>query len=220
MPPTSGLALRELACFPYVTFAVESAPRRAGMEPRNGDITQLLQKWCAGDRRAESELFRLVVPHLRQLARHYLSREKPDQLLQASMLVNEVYLKLVGAKSQDWQNRQHFFALAARAMRRYLIDCARGRPKGEFIPFEEGAEIFLAASNRLELGLAIDGLLEELEKIHPEWCSTVELKFFLGLTDEEGAEAVGTPLRTFQRRFSDARRWLFERLHDDHASQH
>jgi RNA polymerase sigma factor (TIGR02999 family) len=190
------------------------------MEPTNGDITQLLQKWCAGDRRAESELFRLVMPHLRQMARHYLSREKPDQLLQASMLVNEVYLKLIGAREQDWQNRRHFFALAARAMRRYLIDVARGRPKGEFIPFDEGAEILPLASNRLELGLAVDGLLEELEKVNPELCSIVELKFFLGLTDEEGAEALGIPLRTFQRRFSDARRWLFERLHDDHASQY
>ncbi len=190
------------------------------MEPISGDITQLLQKWCAGDRNVESELFRLVMPHLQRMARHYLSREKPDQLLQASSLVNEVYLKLVGAKEQDWGNRQHFFALAARAMRRYLIDCARGRPKGEFIPFDEMAEILPPASNRLELGLAVDALLEELENVHPELCSVVELKFFLGLTDEEGAEALGTPLRSFQRRFSDARRWLFERMHDDHASRH
>jgi RNA polymerase sigma factor (TIGR02999 family) len=184
-----------------------------------GDVTQLLKKWRAGDRDAEGELFRLVMPDLQRMARYYLSREKPDQLLQASALVNEIYLRLVGAKGQDWQNRQHFFALAARAMRRYLIDCARVRPKGEFIPFDEIGEMLPPASNQLEMALAVDALLEELENVHPELCSIVELKFFLGLTDEEGADALGTPLRSFQRRFSAARRWLFERLHNDHASR-
>src|SRR5260370_14205320 len=190
------------------------------MELVSGDVTQLLKKWRAGDRSAESELFRLVMPDLQRMARYYLSREKPDQLLQASALVNEIYLKLVGAKVEDWPNRQHFFALAARAMRRYLSDCARVRPKGEFVPFDEMAEMLPPASDRLEMALAVDALLEELEQVHPELCSIVWLKFFLGLTDEDGAQALCTPLRSFQRRFSDARRWLFERMHDDHASRH
>jgi len=189
------------------------------MELLVGDVTKLLKKWRAGDRGAESELFRLVMPDLQRMARYYLAREKPDQLLQASALVNEIYLKLVGARDEDWQNRQHFFALAARAMRRYLIDCARVRPKGEFVTFDEMAEMLPPASNRLEMGVAVDALLDELEHVHPELCSIVELKFFLGLTDEEGANALGIPLRSFQRRFSDARRWLFERLHNDYASR-
>jgi len=104
-------------------------------------------------------------------------------------------------------------------MRRYLIDYARARPKGEFVPFDELAETLPARSSRLELALAVDALLEELERVDPDLCSCVEMKFFLGLTDEEAADALGTALRSFQRRFSDARRWLFERLYDENAAR-
>ena len=189
------------------------------MEPQAGEVTELLKKWRAGDRDAESELFRLVMPDLRRLARYYISRERADQILQPSALVNEAYLKLVAAKEQDWQNRHHFFAVAARAMRRYLIDQARARPKAELVPFDDLAETLPAGSTRMELALAVDALLEKLEKVDPDLCSCVELKFFLGLTDEEAADALGTALRSFQRRFSDARRWLFERLYDESANR-
>ncbi len=200
-------------------IAIEASTRGRSMEPEVGDVTQLLKKWRAGDPDAESQLFRLVMPDLRRLAQYYISRERPDEILQPSALVNEAYLRLVRAKEQDWQSRQHFFAVAARAMRRYLIDYARARPKGTFVPFEDLAELLPAASTRLELALAIDPLLEELERIHPDLCSSVELKFFLGLTDKEAADALGTSLRSFQRRFSDARRWLFERLQDKNAAR-
>ncbi len=141
------------------------------MEPQAGDVTQLLRKWCAGDRAAESQLFKLVMPDLRRLARYYASRERPDEILQPTALVNEAYLRLVRAKEQDWQNRRHFFAIAARAMRRYLIDYARARPKAEFVPFEDLSEILPAAGTRVELALTVDALLEELEKAHPDLCS-------------------------------------------------
>jgi len=189
------------------------------MEPEVGDVTQLLKKWRAGDPDAESQLFRLVMPDLRRLAQYYISRERPDEILQPSALVNEAYLRLVRAKEQDWQNRQHFFAVAARAMRRYLIDYARAKPKGTFVPLEDLAELLPATSSRLQLALAIDPLLEELERVHPDLCSSIELKFFLGLTDEEAADALGTALRSFQRRYSDARRWLFERLQDKNVAR-
>ncbi len=87
------------------------------MEPLDGDVTQLLRKWRAGDRDAEGQLFALVMPDLRRLARCYIFREKADEILQPSALVNEAYLRLVSAKEQDWQNRQHFSAIAARTMR-------------------------------------------------------------------------------------------------------
>jgi RNA polymerase sigma factor (TIGR02999 family) len=189
------------------------------MDPQVGEITQLLKKWRTGDREAENQLFKLVMPDLRRLARHYTSRERPDQILQPSALVNEAYLRLVGAREQDWQSRQHFFAIAARAMRRYLIDYARARPKAEFVVFDDMSEVFPIADSRLELALAVDLLLEELERVHPDLCSIVELKFFLGLTDEEAAATLGMALRSFQRRFGDARRWLFERLQDKNAGR-
>jgi RNA polymerase sigma factor (TIGR02999 family) len=118
----------------------------------------------------------------------------------------------VGARERDWENRRHFFAVAARAMRRLLIDHAGGRTTAEQVPIA-GLEAWLRGrDDKLDLAVAVDQLLAELEATHQDWCSIVELKFFMGLTDEEAADALGLPLRTMQRKFSDARRWLFERL--------
>src|SRR5579863_9435263 len=106
------------------------------MSEQTGDITLLLHKWREGSREAENELFALVFPDLRRLAHYLMRRERKDHTLQATELVDQVYLRLVAAKNQDWQNRRHFFAIAARAMRRYLIDHARGRPDAEFVALE------------------------------------------------------------------------------------
>src|SRR5580700_3456605 len=116
------------------------------MLEKTGDITQLLHKWSEGNRSAENELFALVLPNLRRLAHHLMRGERKGHSLQATELVDQIYLRLVSAKNRDWQNRQHFFAIAARAMRRYLIDHARGRPNAEFIAIE-GMENFLPADN-------------------------------------------------------------------------
>ncbi len=97
------------------------------------DITDLLQRWRDGDRDAENELFAIVLPNLRRLAHYFMQGERKGHTLQATELVNQVYFKLVAAKDRDWRNRKHFFAIAARAMRRYLIDYARGRPRNEFV---------------------------------------------------------------------------------------
>src|SRR5215472_4106520 len=111
-----------------------------------GDITILLQKWRDGSREAEDQLFEIVFPNLRNLA-HYLMRgERKDHTLQATELVNQIYFRLVAAKDRDWRNRRHFFAIAARAMRRYLIDYARGRPDAEFVALE-GMEDFISSSS-------------------------------------------------------------------------
>src|SRR5262249_5872800 len=104
-------------------------------------------------------------------------------------------------------------------MRRYLIDHARARPKAELVPFDDLAETLPAGSTRVELALAVDALLDKLERVDPGLCSCVELKFFIGLTDEEAADGLGTTLRSFHTRSSAARRWLFERLHDENASR-
>jgi DNA-directed RNA polymerase specialized sigma24 family protein len=97
-------------------------------------------------------------------------------------------------------------------MRHLLIDHARARAKGIKTPIEGLEEILRGREEQLELGVAINGLLDELEKSHPDWCRIVEMKFFAGFTDEETADALGAPLRSTQRKFNDARRWLFERL--------
>jgi RNA polymerase sigma factor (TIGR02999 family) len=173
------------------------------------DITQLLQKWREGDREAENELFTLVFPHLRQLARYLMQGERQGHTLQPTELVDQIYLRLVGAKDRDWHNRQHFFAIAGRAMRRYLIDHARARPDVNFIAIEEMKSLLPADTAKVDLAITVDRLLDQLAEAKPEWCRLVEVKYFLGLTDEEAAEALGMKLRSMQRMWLDARQFLF-----------
>ena len=175
-----------------------------------GEITLLLHQWRDGDRAAEEQLFGMVMPNLRRLAHHLMKGERQDHTMEATELVNQIYLKLVRAKNRDWQNRAHFFALAARAMRRYLIDHARGRPAAEFVAIQGMEDLLPADSAQVDSALAVDALLNELAATKPEWCQLVELKYFLGLTDEEAAETLNIKLRTMQRMWLDTRHWLFE----------
>lgn len=172
----------------------------------------MLRAWSHGDRDVESRIFQLLLPDLRRLAHSILRGERPDHSLQSTALMNEAYLRLVNARERDWENRRHFLAVAARAMRHLLIDHARARAKGLKAPLDGFEDVLQGRDDQLELGLAINELLDELEKVHPDWCTIVEMKFFAGFTDEETAEATGASLRTTQRKFGDARRWLFERI--------
>jgi RNA polymerase sigma factor (TIGR02999 family) len=180
-----------------------------------GDITQLLHLWRGGSREAENDLFALVLPNLRSLAHHFMQRERAGHSLQATELVDTIYFRMVAAKDRDWQNRKHFFAIAARAMRRYLIDHARGQPHAEFVAFEGFEQLLSAPSGKLAVAITVDGLLDELAKSQPDWSMLVEMKYFLGMTDEETAEAMNVKLRTMQRMWRDARQWLF--AHMEHA---
>jgi RNA polymerase sigma factor (TIGR02999 family) len=184
-----------------------------------GDITEILQRWRAGSRDAEDELFAMVLPHLRQLARYLMKGERKGHSLQPTELVNQIYFRLVAAKDRDWQSRQHFFAIAGRTMRRYLIDHARARPASDLVALEELEGVLPARDSEIELALTIDRLLEGLAEVKPEWCTLVELKFFLGLTDDEAAEAMGLKLRSMQRMWHEARQWLFERAGSQGARQ-
>jgi RNA polymerase sigma-70 factor (ECF subfamily) len=189
------------------------------MPDEMGDITLLLHQWQQGSPEAENQLFEMVVPDLRRLAHYLMKGERRDHSLQPTELVNQIYVRLVAAKNRDWQNRRHFFAIAARAMRRYLIDHARGRPNAEFIAIE-GMENFLPADNaKVELAITVDRLLTELAASNPDWCNLVEVKYFLGLTDEEAADVLGIKLRTMQRMWRDARQWLFERTQSGDGTQ-
>jgi RNA polymerase sigma-70 factor, ECF subfamily len=189
------------------------------MPDQSADITRLLHQWREGNAEAENELFEVVLPELRRLARARMRGERRDHPLQTTELVDQIYIRLVAAKNRDWQNRQHFFAIAGRAMRRYLIDLARSRTRAEVIGLAGLEQVLPASGGKLEFAIAVDQLLDQLEKVNSTWCSLVELKYFLGLRDEEAADVLGVKVRTMQRMWHDARRWLFERMEVGHGEQ-
>ncbi len=189
------------------------------MEAGPGEITVLLQRWRTGDRNAESRLFELLIPDLRKIAGFCLRGERQGHSMQSTMLVNEAFLRLANANQIDWHDRSHFLAVAARIMRRYLIDHARHKGSVVFIPMEGLPEPMGRKRSPSETALAIDMLLDELKEQSPELCEAVELKFFLGLNDDEAAKILGLPLRTFQRRYQRAKIWLFQRLQCEPTSR-
>jgi len=177
-----------------------------------GEITHLLHRWRSGDRQVEARLFNLLLPDLRRIAGRCFRGERADHTLQPTALVNEAFLRLASAKGVDWQDRGHFLALAARVMRHYLIDYARAQPSVIFLPMDGLPEHILARHTPLDLAIGMDRLLEELDAESHQQRAVVELKFFLGMTDDEAADALGLTLHTLQREWYRARRWLFERL--------
>jgi RNA polymerase sigma-70 factor, ECF subfamily len=179
---------------------------------KSEEITLLLQQWRGGDREAESKLFRVLMPDLRKIADRALHRERRGHTLQRTELVNEIFLKLAKARTIDWQDRGHFFAIVTRMMRRYLIDYARSRPKAELLSTEGLPEGWLAGKTRLEVAVAVDALLDELEKEFPRRCNVVVLVSYLGLTPAETAEKLGISERTVEREWHEGKKWLFERL--------
>jgi RNA polymerase sigma factor (TIGR02999 family) len=187
------------------------------MPDEAGDITQLLRAWGEGSPDAENQLFELVHGDLRRLAHFRVKGERKGAPMQTTELVDQIYIRLVGAKNRDWQSRQHFFAIAGRAMRRYLIDLARGRSDAELVRLTNLEQLIPERSVKVDLAITVGKLLDELEEAKPEWCRVVELKFFLGLNDEEAADVLGVKLRTLQRMWHDARRWLFERMEPSHG---
>lgn len=203
---------------PRICASMSGVPRRSNMEDPS-DVTELLRAWGAGDRSVEEQLFTMLLPDLRRIARNLLRRERPGHSLQTTALLNEAYLRLAAGHERDWQSRQHFLAFAARAMRNLLVDHARGRRGGRTLPLDEFDGLLPTRPEHLELAISIDTLLHELVESHPDWCSIVEMKFFAGFTDDEAVEALGMPLRTLQRKFGDARRWLFARMEPPHAKR-
>ena len=189
------------------------------MPEETGDITRLLREWRDGNAGAESELFERVYADLHRLAHFRLHGERGGGPLQATELVDQIYLRLVAAKDRDWQSRQHFFAIAGRAMRRHLIDLWRAQPNVDMIGLDNLENVLPAGSTKFDAAIALSQLLEQLEKVDPALSNLVELKFFLGLTDEEAANVLGIRLRTMQRMWRDARRWLFERMEPGDGKQ-
>ena len=186
--------------------------------PGDADVTRLLHEWRDGKQEALHRLIPLVYAELRAQAARYLSRERPDRLLQTTALVHEAYVKLVDQRSVEWQNRAHFFAIAAQLMRRILVDDARHRlreKRGGGVTPEVVDDLPIAAPTpSLEPAdaLALDRALTELETIDPQQARIVELRFFGGLTVEETATVVGVSPATIKREWAMAKSWLYRAL--------
>ncbi len=183
-------------------------------ETRSEDLTQLLRRWRSGDSDAFDELFAVIYEELRSLAVGYLAGERGDHTLQATALVHEAYLRLARLDGLDTRDRSHFFAIAARAMRRILVDHARRhladkRPGSHKTEFQE--HDLLPVTTPKEL-LRLHDALEQLEKTHPRASEVVEQRFFGGLSESEVAQALGLSRATVTREWRFARLWLFERL--------
>ena len=179
-----------------------------------GEITQLLHEWSDGSTQACEPLFEYVYPQLRRIAGALFRGESSENLLQPTGVVNEFFLKLVQQRSLRFEDRQHFYSLAARLMRRVLIDHARSerrkkRDGGVMLPLEEGMAWTNATSAEM---LDLDRVLDELAEIDPEKCRLVELRFFLGLSAEETAEVVGRSKATVDRELRFVKGWAKERL--------
>jgi len=184
------------------------------MSDSDHDVTVLLREWSGGNQQALTDLLPIIYDELRRVAHQYLHREHTDQTLQTTALVHEAYLKLIDQRSVNWQNRAHFFAIAAQAMRRILIDNARRRTagkrgKGEKISLEDVATVSTQKHQSL---LALDEALHELEKIDPQQSQIIELRYFGGLTIEETATAMDISPATVKREWAMARAWLYKAL--------
>lgn len=174
------------------------------------EVTRLLQSLNAGNRDAVDALVPLVYAELRKLAAHYLKRERGEHTLQPTALVHEAFLRLVEQETA-WQNRTHFFAMAANLMRRILVDYARGHQaekRGGAAKKISLEDAFVFVKEKPAEMIALDEALEELAKIDPRRSRVVELKFFGGLKHEEIAEVLGVHVNTVLRDWNLARAWL------------
>jgi len=182
--------------------------------PKN-EVTQLLLRWSEGDKAALGKLMPLVYRELRRLAGHYMRRERPGHTLQASALVNEAYLRLVDYRRMQWQNRAHFFAVAAQAMRRVLVEHARSRQyakrggTAQRISLDDVA--VLTDQQAAEL-VALDDALTSLEALDARKARIVELRYIGGLSIEEAAETLGVSTATVERDWRSAKAWLYRAI--------
>ena len=180
------------------------------------DVTKLLVQWGDGDREALDLLMPYIYDELRRIAQRQFRRERPGNTLQPTALVSEVYLRLIDQKGISWQNRAHFFAIAARIMRQVLVDRARARKAekrggGEYKLDLTEASYIAEDSAHVDL-LDLDRALDELASFDPAQSRIVELKFFGGLSIEETAEVVGVSPATVKREWALAKSWLFREL--------
>jgi RNA polymerase sigma-70 factor, ECF subfamily len=182
------------------------------------ETTELLRRMSDGDAGAADLLYPRLYRELRRLAASHLSRERPDHTLQPTALLNEAFLNLVKIKEPDWSSKAHFFSLAAKTMRRILIDHARGRQsykRGGKLKRVDLDGVFEPARDAEPLLIALDEALNRLEAESPRAYRLVELKFFAGLSFDEAALALNVSSRTLKRDWDLAKRWLYRELRGD-----
>lgn len=186
------------------------------MEPSKGEITLLLGKWRDGEPSAFEELMPLVYPHLREVVAAYVRRERNPDVLQATSLVHELYLRLLNQKKAAWEDRKHFYTFAAKVMRMILIDHARGnqaRMRGggsERVPLSDDLPwVDIGSAELLDLNRALD----DLSAMDPYKVQMVELRYFLGCTAEETAELMRVSKATVDRDLKFIKSWLYRRIH-------
>jgi len=184
-------------------------------EAQTHEVTQLLIDWSNGDRAALDRLLPVVDQELRRLAHHYMRRERPGHTLQTTALVNEAFVRLVNRKSIQWQNRAHFFGIAAQLMRNILVDHARSHAcakRGGGAEDLELDEALVVSQQKASEVIALDEALKELALIDAQQSRIVELRFFGGLTVEEAAEVMRVSPATIKREWSSAKAWLYREL--------
>lgn len=180
------------------------------------EVTRLLHDWSEGNPEALADLMPLVCEELREMARRYIRREEPGHTLQATALVNEVYLRLHGRREVNWKNRAHFFGFAAQTMRRVLVDHARSHRTAKR---GDGAQPISLDDTANELAVpenvdivALDDALQDLAKMDARQASIVDLRFFMGFSVEETAAALEISTATVKREWKIAKLWLFREV--------
>jgi RNA polymerase sigma-70 factor (ECF subfamily) len=206
--PSGEIMIAEQILVPAIT------PMSAASSPSNS-ITAMLRKWSDGEQHAPDELIRAVYDQLRRQARRQLRRERPGHTLDTSALINEAYLKLIEQRTVKWNNRGHFFALAAELMRRILVDHARTKQRlkrggqDQALPLEDFAGIVNAMDPLQSTDLiALDQALDTLASLDPQQVRIVELRYFAGLDISETAEALNISPATVKRDWAAAKAWL------------
>jgi RNA polymerase sigma-70 factor, ECF subfamily len=185
------------------------------VDERSHQITVLLLDWSKGDESALEQLMPLVYEELRRMARNYMRKQPSGHTFQTTELIHEAYLKIAASKEKQWQNRAHFFGVAAKAMRHILVDYARSKSRGkrggwqERITFVEDAAV---SNNRSERIVALDDALNQLAALDERKVRVVEMKFFGGLTVEEIAGVLKISPETVKRDWGFAKTWLLREL--------
>jgi len=186
------------------------------------EVSQLLVEWRNGDQEALDRLMPLVYDELRRIAGRYMNRERSEHTLQTTALVNEAYLRLVDQKNVDWQNRAHFFAVAASVMRHLLVDHARARGRirrgadPQQVSLDEAA---LISEQKGEEMIALDEALTKLAAIDARKVKIVELRYFSGLSAEETATVLGVSEITVKREWLKAKAWLYRELSQETSDE-
>ena len=179
------------------------------------EVTGLLRQWQAGDATALDKLTPLIADSLHRLAHRYMSRERPGHLLQTTALVNEAFVRLVGNEDADWEDRSHFFAVAAQVMRHTLVDYARQQASAKRGGGVQRVtlEVEALTDDRAAEVVALDDGLEALRKLHPRASRVVEMRCFGGFNNKEAAEVLNISEATVERDWRFAKAWLYRELH-------